>query len=202
MAIKKNPLNKALAKPGDPLVTERGLTITPEKRHVDVEADAEKLTSKVFKASTKRTLKELPAPIGVINGIACVFMLTALGIGDREIMVALKIDLGELKTIRQHSAYEECFNAVQSEFVNANSEIITARLAAYSQNALTQVANISANGKKEETRLSASKDILDRSGIRAVDQAARRSVTGKDLRIVFVDGDKSVEVNINETESV
>src|SRR3954447_568709 len=108
-------LQPILARPGDPYVTFRGQVVQPENDYEEKESVGI-LTPTSFKAAKKRTLKELPAPVNVINGVAAVFMYTALGIGDREICKALKITMEDLQQIKKHSAYSECFEIVSQEF--------------------------------------------------------------------------------------
>lgn len=189
-----------LARPGDPYVCANGVVVPPElprrSAFVDV-ADRQTTEPAEFRALKKRNLKDLPAPVSLINGVSCVFMYTMLGIGDREIADALQITVPQVYEMRRHSAYLECFNSVMAEFINANSEHISARLQAAAQGALTNVFTLAHEAKKEEVKLRANQDILDRSGTTAK-SAEMRGQTGikNELRIVMVKGDGN-QVNID-----
>lgn len=199
MASRKKQ-TRSLARPGDPLVTERGITILPDRRIENDEPEIEEgIRPESFKPTAQRVLKDMPAPVRVLKGVACVMFFSVLGIGDREICDALGITIGDLKQIRNHSSYGECFDMLGAEFINANSESLAARLAAYSQSALTNVHDIAKFGKKEETKLRANIDLLDRAGAGAKEMNARRGSTGKDLRIIVVDGETEVDVAVRPT---
>lgn len=195
---KVNGVTRQLARPGDPLVMANGRIIQPEGSAIDVESKVTKLSSKTFRASKRRTIKELPAIPGMVNAISCVLFYTMLGVGDREISEALKITTDDLKNIRKSPAYEECFQLIAEEFVSANSNLISARIAAYSHDALTSVADVAFNGKKEEVRLRASTDLLDRAG-HAPREFNRKAMAGlSSLKIMITEGvGKSTGVEIS-----
>lgn len=195
----KEIVKKPLARPGDPYVGPDGSILPPEpiNRTPAIDLDT-KIDARDFRPTARRALKDLPAPSDTINGVACVFMYTLLGIGDREISIALKITLEQVRQVREHSAYAECFELVIGEFINANSDNLQSRLAAYSHGALSQVASIAFLGEKESNKLRASVDLLDRGGFSKKD-AAGKSGDGlmNELRIVVVDGEASVSVQMN-----
>lgn len=191
----------ALARVGDPLVTAEGKTIDPDGyakgRPLPKEAPALVLDAANFRPIKKRSLKEMPGEVGMINAVAAVFMYTMLGIGDREIGDALGLSGNQVDDVRRHPAYKECFDMVVAEFINKNSDLLAARIAAYSHSALDVVGQISANGKKEETRLKASTDLLDRAGVRAKDIADKGSTNKSELRIIVVDNSKDKNINLS-----
>ena len=189
----------ALARVGDPLVTEKGAKIEPDGyangRPLPKEAPAMVLDAETFRPLKKRNLKELPAEVNMINGVAAVFMYTMLGVGDREIADALRITVPEVEAVRAHSAYKECFDTVVSTFIDKNSDLLAARIAAYSHSALDVVGSLATTGKKEETKLRASIDLLDRAGVKAKDVEARNlGNKGNELRIVVVEPGKDTKV--------
>jgi hypothetical protein len=125
-------------------------------------------------------------------------MYTMLGVGDREIADALGIDVRRVEDVRAHSAYKECFDTVVDTFINKNSDLLAARIAAYSHSALDVVGHLAMHGQKEETQLRASTDLLDRAGVKAKDNAERNSMNNRsELRIIVVDGKKDVSVDVN-----
>lgn len=188
---------RALARPDDPYVMADGRVIAPEGVHVDVEAEEFKLNAGAFKTTKRRSAKELPTDIPTMKAIACVFTFVMMGLSNREIADALKIDLAQVTKVREHRAYGEVFDAIAGEFINSNSTHMAARLAGYSQAALTTIADIALNGKKEENKLRGSMDIMDRSGHTAKQQAERNTMDTNELRIVVInEGEGKVDVSI------
>jgi hypothetical protein len=193
---------RALARVGDPYIAPSGERIDPEGFYKGrlvappggtAGVSATSIDPQAFRATKHRNLKDLPAAKNVVNAISVVFMYTLLGVGDREIAEALGGSIDDITSLRSHTGYTECFQAVHAEFINANSDLLTSRIAAYSQDALSTVGTLAASAKKEETRLSASRDILDRAGVRPKDQEGRNSVVKNELRIIIVDGEANVK---------
>ena len=197
MSYKKRAPSKDLAIPGDPLVTEHGEIIYEDSPADKVKQRTHNVNAFNFKSTKKRQLKDIPGPVSLINAVACIFMYTTLGVGDREIQDALKITSPEFDQIKKHSAYNECFEIIASEFINANSALLSSRIAAYSHAALTSVANIALNGKKEENILRASDSLLDRAGVSPKENASRGQQDNNTLRIVVIDGEKHVGIELN-----
>ena len=197
LARAKPKPGRALARPGDPYVTARGKVVLPESNPAGLE-DARPMTVNAaeFRAKRKRSAKELPAPPAIMNGVGAVMVYTFMGLGDNEICGILKISASDLKKVRLHSAYSETFESVVGELVNSNSDLLTSRIAAYAHGALDQVAYISKNGKNEGNKLRASTDILDRAGVSPKENSQRANVIKNELRIVYVDGEKTPSVEI------
>jgi hypothetical protein len=173
-----------------------GAIVHPDKLNGGVDNSMPKLDVQAYKPKRKRNIKDLPAPIHTLNGIACVFMYTLLGLGDREIADSLKISVAQLKQIRAHPGYAECFEAVTGEFININSDMINARIAAYSHDALTQIASIAMNGKEERNRLRGSTYLMGAGGFGDKSLAGGAAVKN-DLRIVVIGKDHDVQVELN-----
>jgi hypothetical protein len=186
-------LPRPLARWGDPYVRPDGTIVPPDRINGGVDSTLPKVDFKEFKPHRKRTIKDLPAPATTLNGIACVFMYTTLGLGDREIADTLKITVKQLKELRSHPAYAECFEAVTSEFININSDMINARIAAYSHDALTQIASIALNGKEERNKLRGSMYLMNAGGYGDKSNVAA-SVAKNDLRIVIIGKDQDVRI--------
>ena len=112
---------------------------------------------------------------------------------DREIADTLNISVKQLKDVRGHPAYAECFEAITSEFISINSDLINARIAAYSHDALTEIANIALNGKEEKNRLRGSTYLMNAGGYGDKTNMGN-SVTKNDLRIVIIGKDQDVRI--------
>jgi hypothetical protein len=199
MARKARPNKTSLARPGDPLVTERGIAIAPDR---DADADVvipddKQINAKAFKPRRQRSAKELPAAPQMMKAVACVFLLTTLGLTERETANVLGIDLGDVKAVKTSPTYTECFNEVLQELINANSEMLSARLASYATGAVDNIAHLARNGKKEEVQLRASQDIADRAGI-GVQKGINIGITGGELRIQYIDADKTADIKLQQ----
>lgn len=193
-----------LARPGDPLITSKGEQIEPVNKPVvqpqSSAVDAGTINPAEYRPKKKRNVKELPGEARVITAVGAVFMYTMLGVGDREIADVLGMSVDQLKKLREHSVYGECFQIVHSDFISSSSDLLSSRIAAYSHTALRTVGQLAESAKKEEVRFRASADLLDRAGVRPKDQAERAIMDSNDLRIIVVDGtqkedDLTVEVD-------
>lgn len=195
---KEQKPGRGLARPGDPLITSDGSKVEQVGGNLTKKEQASHglINPETYRPTKRRTLKEIPSDVRIVNAVSVVFMYTLLGVGDREIADALKTDVEDINQLRAHSAYGECFQIIHSEFINANSDLLTSRIAAYSQTALQTVGHLAESGKKEEVKLRASIDILDRAGVRPKDQEQRGLATQNHLRIIVVDGDTETDVNV------
>lgn len=198
-ATRKKP-GTSLARPGDPLIASNGAKVEPENKPTKKQAQALKIDGVIdaalYRPNKRRILKELPAAPPVISGIGAVFMFTMMGVGDREIADTLGTTVEHINELRSHPAYSECFENILAEFINANSTLITSRIASYAQTAIETVGTLATHAKKEETKLAASKDILDRAGVRPKDQEHRAAMSVNDLRIIIVDGNRSSDLEV------
>jgi len=186
-----------LPKPGDPLVMADGRVLKPESLSdlglmdpvaIDVEP-------KDFRALTTRNMEDLAGDQRMVVACCAVLTMTMLGISDREILDVLRVDSERLLSIREHEVYTDCFNACYKELINANSASLQARIASYAHGALTNVAKIAATAKRDDVRLTANRDILDRAGTKAADQADREKGRTTSLRIAVLKGDTTIEIN-------
>lgn len=195
---KAKPKKPLLAKPGDPLVTSDGTALMPHGNPVSDEPVLTKMTARTFKATKRRAIRDLPAPVPVLNGVGAVFLYSIFGVGDREICDALKITMSQLYEVKNHPAYSEFFDTVLSEFINTNSGLLQARLAAYADGAINTLGTLAKDGKTEGTRLKASDSVLDRVGVTSKAQQEKTNTMGNELRIVIVDGNhRGVELQLN-----
>jgi len=146
-------------------------------------------------------MDEMPADNKIMNGIVCVLMYTLLGVGNREIADALGVNIGDVQQIKKHAGYAETFDWIRDEFINVNSDMLHARIAAYGHGALTEVANIAFMGKHEGNRLKAGVDLLDRGGV--TKKEAKGGNMNDALRIVVssADGGKT-EVSIGGSDII
>lgn len=168
VASKSKSLAKPLARVGDPYILPDGRQLQPEGTPVDVVVP--KVDVRTYKPSKKRVLKELPAEPAMMNAFGCVILYTTLGLSDREIAQAINAKPEDVRSLRANPMYSEVFTTLIDEFINANSESIHSRIAAMGMECVTNVADIAMNGTKEETKLRANMDLLDRGGFSKKDR--------------------------------
>lgn len=195
-----------LARPGDPLVTADGVVVAPDGLTDIGGTDPKLINTKPehFRALRRQDISDLPADPHVMNACAAVFSYTMLGVGDREIQIALKIREDQLKKIREHEGYASIFSASMEELININSSSMQSRIAAMAPMAITQIFTLASNGRKEETRLSASRDIADRAGTKVADQQLRNQGKPVGLRVIVTkkeDGEQTTEITLGDVST-
>lgn len=199
----RTPRRESLARPGDPLVTKDGEVIQADSL-IDIGARDPKVHDvkpKDFRATQRQDMDDLPADAHIMNACAAVFSYTMLGISDREIQIALKIREDQMKRIREHEGYALIYGACMAELININSASMQARIAAMAPMAIGQIFTLAREGKKEETRLTASKDIADRAGTKVADMDARQQGKPIGLRVIVTkkeDGEQTTEVVLGD----
>jgi hypothetical protein len=193
-----------LARVGDPFVAPDGSLIAPiyPEDYFPRLKEETKINPKEFRAKRRRNLNELPAQTNILNACGAVMMYTFFGVGDREIAQALKCTVIEVEEIRAHAAYAEYLDLLGTEIINAESENVTHRIAAYAHGALDTIAHVSRNGKVESNRLRASIDLMDRGGFNPKAVAEKQVSLKNVLRIQVLDefgAGKNVNIEIDST---
>ena len=188
-----------LAAPGDPLVWTDGSVVQAQVPGKEFKKPpSTSIDPQTFKGKKQRNIKDLPAKDGTFHALAAVLAYSFMGVGDREIADALRCSVADLDELRKHAGYLELFETVFGEIISADSESLTGRIAAYSHGALNTVAHLSTNAAKEETKLRASTDILDRAGVRPKDMQDKNKLANSTLRIQILDSrDGSVDINLS-----
>lgn len=153
------------------------------------------LDAKNYRPQVTRSLRDLPAPANMMKAVAVIMTWTIMGLSDSEISEELGISPTELRQIRGHRAYAEAFEVVFSEFVRANSQFLQARIAAYGGDAVNTLA-AKLSSKNELVQVMASKDLLDRSGLRPVDLAGKNTADQNEFKISIIPAEHGIDVNI------
>ena len=193
-----------LAHVGDPFVAPDGSLIAPTypEDYFPRLKEETKIKASEFRGKRRRNINELPAQMNVMNAVGAIMMYSFFGVGDREIAHALKCSVPEIEEIRAHAAYGEFLDLIGSEIINAESENVTHRIAAYAHGALDTIAHVSRNGKVESNRLRASIDLMDRGGFNPKAVAEKQISLKNVLRIQVLDefgAGKNVNIEIDST---
>lgn len=158
-----------------PLYTHDGQIIAPNKSlsnstRIEIPSNTE---AKHIVSQTRRKLADMPALPQQLNSFAVVLVYTASGLSDAEIAVATGFTKEQIVNLRTMSAYimleENIIEAVKQESVTEAKAILSA---AQTKAANRIVAIIDGEDVPDVLRLAASKDILDRTGHKAVDKVA------------------------------
>lgn len=191
------PKRPPLPKPGDPLVTADGEIIYPDSLRDHGMADPQPIDvePRDFRAVRIRNMEDLAADPRTVVACSAVLTMTMLGIGDREIIDTLKISDEQLDSLRSNEVYTDCFNACYRELINANSASLQARIAGYAHGALSNVVEIAKSARRDDVRLAANRDILDRAGTKAADHQDREKQKTTSLRIAILKGDTRIELS-------
>jgi hypothetical protein len=193
-----------LARVGDPFVAPDGSLIAPSypEDYFPRLKEETRINAVTFRGRRRRNMNEMPGQPNIMNAIGAVMMYTFFGVGDREVAQALKCTVQDIDEIRSHAAYSEYLELLGGEIINAESENVTHRIAAYAHGALDTIAHVSRNGKVETNRLRASIDLMDRGGFNPK-AVAEKAVSLKNvLRIQVLDeygAGKGVNVEISQT---
>lgn len=190
----KKSLAKPLARVGDPLVLPSGQAVEPTPAG-GVLVEKQDAKAHEYKPTKRRNLSELPAQPRVFNGIACVFVYSIFGVGDREIADAMRLKPEQVREIRKHPGYSELFDQVEDEFINAHSERLAARIASYGGAAVDTTAVIMKESKKDSLRLKAAENFVDWGGFSKKEQS--KGGLGDALRIVVTKSDESTEITVD-----
>lgn len=191
------PQRPPLPKLGDPLVTADGEIIYPDSlaNHGIPDPQPLDVAPKDFRAITTRDMADFAAEPRMVVACSAILTMTMLGISDREIMETLKFSEEQLSLARNHDVYVECFNACYRELINANSASLQARIAGYAHGALSNVVEIARSARRDDVRLAANRDILDRAGTKASDNADREKSKISSLRIAILKDSTTIEVS-------
>lgn len=171
-----------LPMPGDPLVIRTGIVVeetsVAKDSYVSVDTYNERtaITRFVkFNPVHELTLKELPEQdIDNQNAIALVIGLRLLGLTNTDIADMTSVPLSTIEELSATPAAQATFEAMLRNVINHRATTLQGRIASYADDAVGVVTKLmSDEDVREDVRLKAAQDILDRSGTKP-DQFFRR----------------------------
>lgn len=195
----------ALARPGDPYVSDKGdVILDGDRTPMDALPRADSVLgapiAKHVVPKAHNTIADLPAEQNLQTAVNAILVYHLLGLSDNEIGHILHIPLEDVKRVKSHIAYQETFDTLFHEMININSNSLQSKIAAFAGDALENVMGIATNSKHDLAKLKANQDLLDRSGLHPEHLFGKhKEDDGFDsLKIVIQDGeDKDTKVNIN-----
>ena len=154
----------------------------------------------------KASIEDLPEPdYQQQTVIAAVVGLKLLGLADVDIVEILDTDLEAVQRIVEMPATQITFEKMYQNLIHANSNSAQGRIASYANTAVDTVVSLMENVDiRDDVRLKAAQDVLDRSGTHP-DQFFGDGTTGNqsddELRIVILDeetGNEKVRVEVKK----
>lgn len=186
-----------LAKNGDPFIKGNGELI--ESDHVS-EPDAfmmeeqRKILPLFSKYNPTRyiNIEDIPEPDEQLQVvIAAIIGLRMMGLSPSDTAEMMNTSLERLQSIVKTPASQTSFEKIFQNIVHVNSETVQGRIASYAHKAVDTVVELMDDqDTRDDVRLKAAQDLLDRSGTNA-DQFFQNSENKKqsddELRIVIMD---------------
>src|SRR6478752_1966450 len=129
----KKRVSKAvtLARPGDPLVTSDGEVIHPDPidaKEEHAKAKQHRVDVRSFRPTVRRAIRDMPAQGDQLKAVSCVMVCTIAGMTDRDIASFLNVETALIERVKTSTAYTQIFEWIKDQFINANSEMIQARI--------------------------------------------------------------------------
>jgi len=210
----------AIIEKGKPLVLRNGATVLPEpdssgskvlstddieknEQHEKIVKEIDALIQTPFSNNVsttyKRTLADIDVDFNHMNVVMLVASYTLWGLDVFAISQLLRIDRDVVEQIRDTDLYTK----TRDELVEALRYAEEATVHGYIQSkaqAAAQVIVTSLASKKEEHRISAAKDLLDRGGFRPADRVEHSVRFEDELRIRYVSDPKipTIDLEIND----
>lgn len=148
---------------------------------------------------TKRTdLDDLPEPDGNQQTvISAVVAMRLLGLSDVDIADVMKTSVEQIQSIVKMPATQATFERIYQNIIHANSENIQGRIASHANSAVDVVVLMMQDEEtRDDVRLKAAQDILDRSGAHPdqfFGETSKSQQNDDELRIVIMDEETQKE---------
>lgn len=164
-----------LAKPGDPYIDGSGKTIEAddfsEKSDTDIVIRRREVLPKFshFQPAKERKIDDLPeADQQQQTVIIAVIGLRMLGLDPVDIQDMLGASMGEIERIMNLPSTQATFEKMFKGMISVNADTVQGRIASYANNAVSVVVDMMNNAEtRDDVRLKAAQDVLDRSGTNA-----------------------------------
>lgn len=206
---------------GKPIVLKNGSTILPGDGSGSIvisaeDAEQEKENQKIVNeitdllqspfdnehsSSVRRSLADISIDFNHMNVIMLVFSYNTWGLDDHAIARILGVDTHQIDAIKSSDIY----NKTREEFLESLRYAEQASVHGYIQAKAQTAAKVlvsSLTSRKEENRIAAAKDLLDRGGFRPADRVEHSVKFEDELRIRYVQDDSKIPTIELEVENV
>lgn len=155
---------RGLPSPDAPLLSADGEPILPTAAksfgRVEVPSSIE---AKRLVSTTRRKLMDMPALPQHMNAYAAALVYTISGLSDSEISLAMKLDVAQIKRLREQPAYRQIEEYIIQAVKEQTAAQVTDILAQHEVKAAEKIGALVEN-MDPKIALAASKDVLDRRG--------------------------------------
>lgn len=165
----------------------RGLRTTDESEFVEVPTQRE---AQRIITQTRRKLSELPEVPKTMNAIGVVLSYSLFGLGDEETAIATGLTTEQIGRIKVSDPYTQMHDAVVRSVLEAETGVVRDLLQRKAHDAAQVMVAALSEGTRAD-RISAARDILDRSGHRAADVVEHRHRMDGGLVIEIVKRDSA-----------
>ena len=167
-----------LAAPGEGLTLADGTIIMPDGRvkkpsrkpMVEVPSHSQ---AQAIVVNTRKRLADLPAVPQTMNAISVVLTYALFGLDDTEIAIATGFSVEQIGRIKTLEAYTQMQSAVVEQLLKNETVSVRSRIAALANSAVNKMEEALTDGPLD-IAVSVARDVLDRSGNRAVDVVEHR----------------------------
>ena len=168
-----------LPDPGEPLrladgrlVYPGGRNLRPDREDEFVEVPTQREAQRIV-TQTRRKLSELPEVPRTMNTVGVVLSYTLFGLADDEIAIATGLTLDQIGRIKMSDPFTQMHDAVVRSVLDAETGVVRDLLQRKAYDAAQTMVAALAEGTRAD-RITAARDILDRSGHRAADVVEHR----------------------------
>lgn len=196
---------------GKPIVLKNGSTILPGDGSGSIvvsaeDAEQEKENQKIIgeitdllqspfdnehTSSVRRSLADIGVDFNHMNVIMLVFSYATWGLDDHAVARILGVDSYQVEAIKSSDLY----NKTREEFIESLRHAEQASVHGYIQAKAQTAAKVlvsSLTSRKEDIRIAAAKDLLDRGGFRPIDRTEHSIKFEDELRIRYVQDDTKI----------
>jgi hypothetical protein len=123
--------------------------------------------------AARRKLSELPEVPKTMNAVSVILSYTLFGLDVEEIAIATGLSIDQISRIKQGDAYRQMNDTVVRSVLDSETNVVRDLFVKQARNAAGVIVRAMEEGTRAD-RISAAKDILDRSGHRPSDVVEHR----------------------------
>lgn len=168
---------------------------SPSMVEVPTHAEAQRIVT-----AARRKLSELPEVPRTMNAVSVVLSYSLFGLDDEEIAIATSLSVDQIGRIKVGDAYTQMHDAIVRTVLDSETNVVRELFAKNARNAAQIVVQALGEGTRAD-RMSAAKDILDRSGHRPSDVVEHRHRMDGGLVIEIVKRD-GAQLPVIDMESI
>jgi hypothetical protein len=158
---------------------------TPTFVEVPTHREAQKLIT-----AARRKVADLPEVPRTMNAVGAILSYSLFGLDDEEIAIATGLSVEQIGRIKVGDPYSQMYDGVVRTILDSETSVVRELLAKNARNAAAVMVDALQAGSRSD-RMSAARDILDRSGHRPADVVEHRHKMDGGLVIEIVRKDTS-----------